>query len=77
MADPFATEPRPVATRSRLPAHTSEGQPVTLTGIDIPFGDMVVFMVKWSIAAIPAAFILLLTAAVVGLLLGALFGPFF
>lgn len=31
---------------------------VVVKGIDIPFWDMVWFMVKWSVAAIPAAIII-------------------
>ena len=36
---------------------------VVVTDIQMPFGSMVVFMIKWSIAAIPAAIILLLLGA--------------
>lgn len=35
-----------------------EKQEVVVTDIQMPFGSMVVFMVKWAIAAIPAAIIL-------------------
>lgn len=38
----------------------NNAQPVCITGIDIPFFDMVGFMVKWAIASIPAAIILIL-----------------
>ena len=31
---------------------------VVVTDVDMPFGSMVVFMVKWGIAAIPAVLIL-------------------
>lgn len=34
-------------------------QRVTVTDIDMPFGSMVVFMLKWALAAIPAGLILL------------------
>lgn len=47
----FRAEPKPDA-----------GQRVVVTDFDMPFGSMVGFMIKWSIAAIPALFIL----AVVG-----------
>ena len=35
-------------------------QEVILTDIDIPFSRMVTFMVKWALASIPAALILVL-----------------
>ena len=47
----------------------NEQQEYRITGIDIPFFDMVVFMVKAALASIPAAMIL----GVIGLLLTLLF----
>lgn len=35
---------------------------VIITGIDISIGDMVIFMVKWAIASIPAVIILSIIA---------------
>jgi hypothetical protein len=46
---------------------------VVVTDIDMPFGSMVSFMAKWSIASIPA-FLLL---AVIGLFVAAVFGAMF
>jgi hypothetical protein len=48
----------------------SEQQPQTvhITGIHVPFWSVVGFMVKWSIASIPAFFILALIQLVVGTL---------
>ena len=43
---------------------------VVVTDIRIPFWSMVVLMVKWAIAAIPAVVILMLIAAAASLLLG-------
>lgn len=43
---------------------------VVITDIKMPFWSMVVFMVKWTIAAIPAFFILAIFAAFVMGLLG-------
>ena len=44
---------------------------VVVTDVDMPFGSMVRFMVKWSIAAIPALLILLVIGSVLwGILLG-------
>jgi predicted amidophosphoribosyltransferase len=45
-------------------------QRVAVVDVDMPFGSMVTFMVKWSLAAIPALLILLAVAFVVGLLFG-------
>ena len=39
-------------------------QEVTVTDIKMPFGSMVVFMVKWALASIPAIIILFLVGAV-------------
>ena len=54
--------------------------PVTVVDLDIPFGRMVAFFVKASLAAIPAAIIvwviLWLIAAVLVGLLGHSFRPF-
>lgn len=47
---------------------------VTVTDIDMPFGSMIVFMVKWALAAIPALLILGVMAALIGGLLGAFAG---
>ena len=43
---------------------------VTVTDIKIPFLSMVVLMVKWAIAAIPAVIILMILAALVSIVLG-------
>ena len=42
---------------------------VVVTDIKIPFWSMVVLMVKWAIAAIPAVIILMLIAALVSVAL--------
>jgi hypothetical protein len=55
------------------PEPTPEPTPVHIVAIKIPFWSMVVLMVKWSIAAIPAALILFfLYLAVVGSVVGIL-----
>ena len=38
-------------------------QRVVVTDIHMPFGSMIVFMVKWALASIPALLILTLIAA--------------
>ncbi len=44
--------------------------PVTIVDIKMPFLSMVVFMVKWIIASIPAIIILMVIGAIVGGVLG-------
>lgn len=47
---------------------------VTVTDIRMPFGSMVVFMIKWAIASIPAAIILFLLGAFLTAIFGGLLG---
>ena len=47
---------------------------VIVTDIEIPFISMVVLMVKWAIAAIPALFILIVIGGLLSMALGLLFG---
>ena len=47
---------------------------VTLSDIDVPFGRLVFFFVKAALAAIPAAFIVMLILMLMGFLLSAVFG---
>ena len=47
---------------------------VVVTDIKIPFWSMVVLMVKWVVAAIPAVIILMLIAALVSVALSMLIG---
>ena len=47
-------------------------QQVIITDIRMPFGSMVVFMVKWAIASIPALLLLGLLAAMGSLFAGLL-----
>ena len=51
-----------------------ERQDVVVTDIKVHFWSMVVLLVKWAIAAIPAVLILYAVALVVSLAVGALFG---
>jgi hypothetical protein len=67
----------PVAVLTQAPNTFAE---VTVTDIKMPFASMVVFMVKWAIASIPALLILallgfMLSAAVGGTLLTLSHGP--
>ena len=43
---------------------------VVVTDIKIPFWSMVVLMVKWAIAAIPAVIILILLVALISAVIG-------
>jgi len=51
----------------------NETREVVVVDVKIPFWSMVVLLVKWAIAAIPAMIILLVLAAVVSMLLGGAF----
>lgn len=48
-------------------------QEVVVKDIQMSFGSMVVFMIKWSIAAIPAMLILGLIGGFIGLIFGGMF----
>ena len=50
---------------------------VVVADIKIPFWSMVVLMVKWALAAIPALVILIVIGAVISAAVGALFGEAF
>ena len=52
-------------------------QPVIVTDIEMSFWSMVVFMVKWVIAAIPAMIILAVIGFAAATLLGGFFGEIF
>jgi len=47
---------------------------VVVTDVKIPFWSMVVLMVKWAVAAIPALIILLVIGAVASTVIAAIFG---
>ena len=47
---------------------------VVVTDVKIPFWSMVVLMVKWAVAAIPALIILLVIGSVVSMVMAAIFG---
>ncbi len=47
---------------------------VVVTDIKIPFLSMVILMVKWAVAAIPALFILFLIGGLLTMVLGLIFG---
>ena len=51
-----------------------EKREVVVTDVKIPFWSMVVLMVKWAVAAIPALIILILIGAVASMVISAIFG---
>ncbi len=50
-----------------------EDQSVHVISFDMPFGDMVSFMIKWALASIPAFIILAFIGAIFFAIFGALF----
>jgi len=53
---------------------TDNTREIVVTDIRIPFVSMVVLLVKWALAAIPAMIILVSIGVAISLVLGALFG---
>lgn len=51
----------------------SDAREVVVVDVKIPFWSMVVLLVKWAIAAIPAMVILVILATVTSMVLGAVF----
>ena len=47
---------------------------VVVTDIRIPFVSMVILLVKWAVAAIPALFILFIIGGLLSMILGLIFG---
>jgi ABC-type multidrug transport system permease subunit len=48
-------------------------QQVSVRDVSMPFGSMVVFILKWTLASIPAMLIIVLVALVISGLFGGLF----
>ena len=46
---------------------------VTVVDVQMPFGSMVVFILKWTLAAVPAMIILFIFAAVMAAVFGGIF----
>ena len=66
---PAPSAPAPSAPAAAAPA----SRPVSLVDLDVPFGRLTLFFIKAGLAAIPALFIVMATAAVAGGLLRGLF----
>ncbi len=56
------------------PGRESGEQKVVVTDVRIPFVSMVILMVKWAIASIPAFIILAILGAILAGIFGAAFG---
>jgi len=52
-------------------------QQLVVTDIKVPFLSMVVLMVKWALAAIPAVIILIVIGTILSMALGFFFGDMF
>lgn len=52
---------------------SNEHREVVVVDVKIPFLSMVILLVKWAIAAIPAMLILLTLGAIVSMVLGGVF----
>jgi len=50
------------------------GNRVVITDVNMPFGSMVVFIIKWTLASIPAMIILMIVWALFMALFGGLLG---
>ncbi len=60
-----------------LPVNSAAGMQslrVVVTDVNMQFGSMVVFMIKWALAAIPAAIVLVLAFALISAIFGGLLG---
>lgn len=57
-----------------MPNEQESARYVVVTDIRMPFWSMVVFMIKWAIAAIPALLLLTILAVVVAALFSGVFG---
>ena len=74
---PVITEPKTeineMAANDSSTSQSHSTQSVHVKSFDMPFGDMVIFMVKWALASIPAFIIL----AIIGAIFFAIFGSLF
>lgn len=65
----------PVSGRGLI--HQYQDNSVIVTDIDMPFSSMVLFMVKWSLASIPAVIILGIVVLIFSAVTGGLFASMF
>jgi hypothetical protein len=71
-------EGRTIAAMASLAAYAREDDrvEVVVTDVQMPFMSMVLFMVKWSLASIPAFLILFALGAILLVLFASVFGGF-
>ena len=70
----LVTETRTHFTERHMMTNGTPRQEIAVTDIDMPFGSMIKFMVKWAIASIPALIILMVLGAVAWAVLLGFFG---
>jgi hypothetical protein len=63
--------------KSKMSDSLHDEQKVIVTDLRMPFGSMVVFLIKWTLAAIPAIIILWFIMAVLTMIFMAMFGGMF
>ena len=61
---------------SEIEQNTGRSNGVTVADVKMPFGSMVVFMVKWAIASIPAMIILVLFGSIAAGITSGVFSTF-
>jgi ABC-type Na+ efflux pump permease subunit len=60
-----------------VPVSPSPRMQVVVSDVEMPFLSMVVFIIKWTIAAIPAMIVLFILSALVAVLFGGIFHAMF
>ena len=74
---PVITEPKTeineMAANDSSTSQSRSTQKVEVTNIDMPFENMVGFMIKWALASIPAFIILFIIFGILFLIFGSLF----
>jgi hypothetical protein len=60
-----------ITPEAKMPNNVQE---IVVTDVKIPFMSMVVLLVKWALAAIPAMVILIIIGMILSMIFGALFG---
>jgi len=61
---------------AKISGRAVQALPVVVADVHMPFASMVGFIVKWTIAAIPALIILFVVFVFLGTLLGGVFSSF-
>lgn len=61
--------------RDEAAVGVAPAQRVTVVAIDIPFGDIISLMIKWSFAAIPAVIVMSIVWFMLGAVCSGMVGP--